>query len=78
MLDTLRFASWNIETLTSKSLELVKVLHKCKVNIACIQKTKWLEPKLVKSIGIICSIPGVQELEIEFVFWLIRSWLLEF
>jgi len=33
-LDRLGFASWN--TLTSKSIELVKALQRHKVNIACV------------------------------------------
>jgi len=41
----LHFASWNIGTLTDKSIELVKVLHRHGVNIACIQETKWVGAK---------------------------------
>jgi len=41
----LRCASWNIGTLTSKSIELVQVLRRRKVNIACIQETKWVGAK---------------------------------
>jgi len=32
-----RRASWNIGTLAGKSIELVKSLHKHKINIACVQ-----------------------------------------
>ena len=39
------FASWSIGTLTSKSIELVKVLHRHRDNIACIQETKWVGAK---------------------------------
>ncbi|XP_059313693.1 uncharacterized protein LOC132064646 [Lycium ferocissimum] len=39
---TLRVGSWNIGTLTGNSIELVKILKKRKINIACIQETKWL------------------------------------
>jgi len=34
--------SWKIGSLTSKSIELVKALHRHKVSIACIQETKWV------------------------------------
>ena len=40
--DTLRFASWNIRTLTSKSIELVKASCRRKINIASIQEVKWV------------------------------------
>ena len=39
-LDILRFASCNIVNLTSKSIELVKTLHRHKVNLAYIQETQ--------------------------------------
>jgi len=42
----LRCASWNIETLTSESIKLVKPLHRYKVSIACIKETKWVEGKV--------------------------------
>ena len=41
----LRFASWNFGTLTSKSIELVKVLHRHRVNITYIQESKWIGAK---------------------------------
>ena len=44
-LNKLRFASWNIGTLTGKSIELVKVLHRHKISIACVQETKWMGGK---------------------------------
>jgi len=40
-----RLASWNIGSLTSKLLELVKSLHRHRISIACIQETKWVGPK---------------------------------
>lgn len=40
-----RLASWNIGTLTGKSIELVKSLHRRKVSIACVQETKWVGEK---------------------------------
>jgi len=33
-------ASWNIGSLTGKSVQLVKSLHRCRTNIACVQETK--------------------------------------
>ena len=40
-----RLASWNIGSLTSKSIELVKSLCKCHISIACVQETKWVGAK---------------------------------
>jgi len=37
--------SWNIESFTGKSIELVKALHKHNISIACIQETKWVGVK---------------------------------
>ena len=41
----LRVGSWNIGSLTGKSIELVKVLKKRRINIACIQETRWVGTK---------------------------------
>ncbi|XP_019236800.1 PREDICTED: craniofacial development protein 2-like [Nicotiana attenuata] len=41
----LRIGSWNIGTLTGKSIELVKILQKRKVNISCVQETRWAGSK---------------------------------
>nr|XP_016493530.1 PREDICTED: craniofacial development protein 2-like [Nicotiana tabacum] len=41
----LRIGSWNIGTLRGKSIELAKILQKRKVNIACIQETRWVGSK---------------------------------
>ena len=38
----LRIGSWNIGSLTSKSIELAKILQKRKINIACLQETRWV------------------------------------
>ncbi|KAF3614999.1 hypothetical protein FXO37_35701 [Capsicum annuum] len=35
----LRVGSWNIGTLQGKSIKLVKILRKRKINIACVQET---------------------------------------
>nr|XP_009788913.1 PREDICTED: craniofacial development protein 2-like [Nicotiana sylvestris] len=41
----LRVGSWNIGTLTGKSIELVKILQKRRVNIVCVQETRWVGSK---------------------------------
>ncbi|XP_019263429.1 PREDICTED: uncharacterized protein LOC109241162 [Nicotiana attenuata] len=41
----LRIRSWNIGTLTGKSIELAKILQKRKVNIACVHETRWVGSK---------------------------------
>jgi hypothetical protein len=38
---SLRLASWNVGTLNGKLLELVDVLRKRKVQVACLQETRW-------------------------------------
>ncbi|KAF3622750.1 putative general transcription factor 3C polypeptide 5-like isoform X1 [Capsicum annuum] len=40
--DRLRVGSWNIGTLQGKSVKLVKILKKRRINIACVQETKWV------------------------------------
>nr|XP_009622306.1 craniofacial development protein 2-like [Nicotiana tomentosiformis] len=37
----LRAGSCNIGTLTGKTIELGKILHKKGINIACVQETRW-------------------------------------
>ncbi|XP_042477669.1 uncharacterized protein LOC122059028 [Macadamia integrifolia] len=37
----IRCASWNIGSLTGKSLELIDVMRRRRINIACIQETRW-------------------------------------
>ncbi|KAG5619924.1 hypothetical protein H5410_005142 [Solanum commersonii] len=41
----LRVGSWNIGSLTGKSIDLVKIFKKRKINIACVQKTRWVGSK---------------------------------
>lgn len=41
---TLRVGSWNIGTLTGKSIELVKILRKRMINVVCVQE-KWIGAK---------------------------------
>ncbi|KAF3642009.1 hypothetical protein FXO37_22703 [Capsicum annuum] len=43
--DRLRVGSWNIGTLQGKSIELVKILRKKRINIACVQETRWVGSK---------------------------------
>nr|XP_016455818.1 PREDICTED: craniofacial development protein 2-like [Nicotiana tabacum] len=50
----LRIESWNIGTLTGKSIELAKILQKRKVNIACVQETRKEElDEIVRSIPLV-------------------------
>ena len=35
-----RFVSWNIGSLTAKSVELVKSLYRRRISRACVQETK--------------------------------------
>ncbi|XP_071686886.1 uncharacterized protein [Rutidosis leptorrhynchoides] len=37
----IRVGSWNVGSLTGKSYELVETLHKSKVDILCVQETRW-------------------------------------
>jgi len=38
-------ASWDIGSLTGKFIELVKILHRRRISIACIQETRWVGAK---------------------------------
>ena len=40
-----RLASWNIGSLTGKSIELVRILHRRRISIACVQETRWVGAK---------------------------------
>ncbi|XP_050523222.1 uncharacterized protein LOC126895426 [Daktulosphaira vitifoliae] len=40
-----RIGTWNVVTLTGKSRESVEVLKRRKVNICCVQETKWKRDK---------------------------------
>ncbi|KAF3624282.1 putative pre-mRNA-processing factor 6-like [Capsicum annuum] len=44
-LGLLRVGSWNIGTLQGKFIELVKIFKRRKINIACVQETKWVGSK---------------------------------
>ena len=41
----LHVVPWNIGSLTSKSIELVKSLHRRRISIAYVQETKWVWAK---------------------------------
>lgn len=47
----LRLGSWDVGKLTGKSIELVKILRKRKINTACVQETKWTGAKATKIDG---------------------------
>ena len=44
-LQKVRLTSWNIGSLTGKSIELIKSLHRRKISITCVQETKWVGAK---------------------------------
>jgi len=56
----MRLASWNIGSLTGKSIELVKVLHRSWINVACIQETKWVGAKVKEIDGFKLWYSGVK------------------
>ncbi|KAL5193749.1 LINE-1 retrotransposable element ORF2 protein [Glycine soja] len=41
----IRFGTWNIGTLTGKSIEIVDVMVRRKINFMCLQETKWTGEK---------------------------------
>ncbi|XP_055835051.1 uncharacterized protein LOC129903513 [Solanum dulcamara] len=41
----LRIRSWNIGPLTGKFIELVKSINRRKINIACVEETRWVGSK---------------------------------
>ncbi|XP_060185832.1 uncharacterized protein LOC132615286 [Lycium barbarum] len=41
----LSVGSWSIGTLSGKSIKLVNIFRKRRINIACVQETKWVGPK---------------------------------
>ena len=46
----LRVATWNVGSLTGKFLELVEVMKKRKINIMCLQETKWIGQRQARTI----------------------------
>jgi len=39
--DCIRFETSNIGTITGKSMEVVETLHRLKIDICCVQETRW-------------------------------------
>ncbi|KAF3682304.1 putative disease resistance RPP13-like protein 1-like [Capsicum annuum] len=44
-INRVRVGFWNIGTLQGKSIELVKIFRKMRINIVCVQETKWVGSK---------------------------------
>jgi exonuclease III len=42
----IRFGTWNIGTLTRKSMEVVDTITRRKINFMCLQETKWVGKKV--------------------------------
>lgn len=40
-----RLTTWNIDTLMGKTMKLVDVTHRRKIDVACLQEMKWREEK---------------------------------
>lgn len=41
----IRFASWNVGSLTGRLLEVVEVMRRRKISVLCLQETKWIGEK---------------------------------
>jgi len=39
--DCIRFATWNIGTMLGRSAEVVETLHRRKIDVCCVQETRW-------------------------------------
>ena len=39
--DCIRFATWNIGTMSGRSAEVVETLHRKKIDVCCVQETRW-------------------------------------
>ena len=39
--DCIQFATWNIGTMSGRSAEVVETLHKRKIDVCCVQETRW-------------------------------------
>nr|XP_016446278.1 PREDICTED: uncharacterized protein LOC107771431 [Nicotiana tabacum]XP_018631371.1 uncharacterized protein LOC108947649 [Nicotiana tomentosiformis] len=52
--------SWNIGTLTEKSIELAKILQKRKINIACVRETRWVGSKARDADGFKLCVSGCE------------------
>ena len=42
----IRFGTWNIGTLTGKSMEVVDTMTRRRINFMCLQETKWVGKKV--------------------------------
>jgi hypothetical protein len=57
----IRFGSWNVGSLTGKLRELVDTAIRRRVNILCVQYTKWTDKKAKEVEKIHASNYGTQE-----------------
>ena len=39
--DCIRFATWNIGTVSGRSAEVVETLHRRMIDVCCVQETRW-------------------------------------
>ena len=39
--DRIRFATWNIGTMSDRSEEVVETSHRRKIDLCCVQETRW-------------------------------------
>ena len=39
--DCIRFTTWNIGTMSRRSAEVVETLHRRKIDVGCVQETRW-------------------------------------
>jgi len=39
--DCIRFAIWNIGTMSGRSAEVVETSHRRKIDVCCVQETRW-------------------------------------
>lgn len=64
----LRIGSWNIGSLTTRSLEIVDTMRRRKVDILCVQETKWAGRKAAVVNGYKLWYAGGNRKEMELVF----------
>ena len=67
-------AYWNIGSLMGKSIELVKLLRRHRINIACVQETKWVGAKAREVDGYKLWYSGCIKVRNGVGIWLRRSW----
>jgi len=39
--DWIKFATWNIGTMSGRSAEVAETLHRRKIDVRCVQETRW-------------------------------------